>query len=138
MLLDVSRSSVAFSQGSSTTLGSVADVLCIVFGSVSMLLLVSLSFSVLTKFESIFMRWHLLLRITLSLPFNNLQNRGILFLLRIPVHTVVILAVTERVVSIQWLKFSGLVDFLSFVLVFTFKFSEGASVCNPLFISNSE
>ena len=53
----------------STSSGSVADVLCLVYSLVSMLL--SMSFSVLTKFETILIRWRLFLRITLSLLFIN-------------------------------------------------------------------
>ena len=53
----------------STSPGSVADVLCLVYSLVSMLL--SMSFSVLTKFETILIRWRLFLRITLSLLFIN-------------------------------------------------------------------
>ena len=43
----------------------------ILFGSVSLSLFISLSFSVLIKFEPIFMRWRLFLRIALSLSFNK-------------------------------------------------------------------
>ena len=69
--LNVCPSSAAYTRGSSSSSGVVADVLCLVFGSVRMSLSISSSFSILTKFESIFMRWLLFLGITLSLSFNN-------------------------------------------------------------------
>ena len=63
--------------------GLVAEMICLVFGSVSVSLSISLSFSILTNFESTFIRWRLFLRIRLPLSFNIVWDRDMSFLLRI-------------------------------------------------------
>ena len=101
-------------------------------------MLLSMSFSVLTKFETIFMRWRLFLRITLSLLFNNVWDRCILFLLRIIPVCVQLYSGDNGpccFCSIVWSSLDWLtISFVIFVLVFTFTFSECTSVCNFLFI----